>query len=224
MCVCVCVFSVSVCELKVVWNCFELVRRSARDIFWWMTLIRRIRGDTFALIWVRICFTRCVLCSCVRIRACYGLRACSAEAAGKNSSYPDSITTQRPSWRGNRRLGDSTVCFTQVSWHRGWTKRPINSEMCTYKLDFTSLPPTLNVAKLSFPTSLPAACTPDVTPNPSSVRTHLSQIHFAGNCLKVVFQSLTWHRWRRPGSIDNGRALPPTLFLASFLTSFRPTS
>ena len=199
--VCVCVFSVSVCELKVVWNRFELVRRCARDIFWWMVLIRRIRGDAFALIWVRICFTRCAAFMRVYSRL---LRTESVFCRGhreKKQFLPDSITTPRPSWRGNRRLGDSTVCFTQVSWHRGWTKRPINSEMCTYKLDFTSPfhPPLLNVSKLFFPTSLPATCTPDVTPHPSSVRTHPSQIHFAGNCLKVIFRSLTWHRWRRRG-------------------------
>lgn len=54
-----------------------------------------------------------------------------------------------------------------------------------------SFPPPLNVSKLFSPTSFPATCTPDVTPNPSSVRTHPSQIHFAGNCLKVLFRSLT---------------------------------
>ena len=197
---CVCVFSVSVCELKVVWNCFELVRRSARDIFWWMTLIRRIRGDTFALIWVRICFTRCVLCSCVRIRACYGLRACSAEAAGKNSSYPDSITTQRPSWRGNRRLGDSTVCFTQVSWHRGWTKRPINSEMCTYKLDFTSLPPPLTSQSFLSPQAFlqPAPLTWHLIPQ-------VSELICPKFTLQEIASKLSFSRWRDIAGGARGR-------------------
>ena len=47
----------------------------------------------------------------------------------------------------------------------------------------------------AFPTCLPATGTPKVKSNPSCVRTHPSQIHFARNCLAVLFQTLTWHCW-----------------------------
>lgn len=118
---------------------------------------------------------------------------CRGHGEKKKQFLPDSITTPRPSWRGNRRLGGTARSASHKFPDTGVEQRgPSIPEMCTYKLDFTSqFPPPLNVSKLFSPTSFPATCTPDVTPNPSSVRTHPSQIHFAGNCLKVLFRSLT---------------------------------
>lgn len=80
----------------------------------------------------------------------------------------------RQSWRGNKRLGDSMVCFTQVSSHRAGTKKPINFGLRSYKLDFAFLSLPRKVSKL-FP-RFPTTGIPEVIPNPSCVRTNLYQI------------------------------------------------
>lgn len=112
-------------------------------ILWWMTLRRRIRRRY--LLWFEKETSLhsvgvCVLYLC--IHACSRQKACSAGASEKQF-LSDSITTT--SWAGGGGAGGGGQQeargqhgLLQAGFlTRVWTKRPINSEMCTYKLDFT---------------------------------------------------------------------------------------
>lgn len=81
------------------------------------------------------------------------------------------------SWRGNKRLGDIMVWFTQVFWHRveqrglSALKRELTSLISPFRLFL------LKVSKLS-PHALSETAIPDVIPNPLCVRAHLCWIQF----------------------------------------------
>lgn len=79
------------------------------------------------------------------------------------------------SWRGNKRLGDIMVWFTQVFWHRveqrglSVLKRALTSLISPFCLFL------LKVSKLS-PHAISETAIADLTPNPLCVRAHLCWI------------------------------------------------
>lgn len=113
-------------------------------ILWWMTLRRRIRGRY--LLWFESETSLhsvgvCVCCICVFTPVLD--RKPVLQGTQKNSSSLIQLPQQAELGGGDGRGGGQQEARGQHGLlHAGfltqvWTKRPINSEMCTYKLDFT---------------------------------------------------------------------------------------
>lgn len=124
------------CSVKLFWW-FSV--KSARDVLWWMALLGYPKPvHNISKAWVCSNFSqkpRCVAFMCV-FSPVMGWEP--VLLGPQKKAFPLCFNYHnKPSCRGSGRLRDSTVCFTPVSWRKVEQKRPIISEMHTYKPDFT---------------------------------------------------------------------------------------
>lgn len=153
-------------------------------IFWWMTLLRYIRGPGLLLLETENSFHSCWVIVCVYVW--YGCVCVSSRLLWTDSLFCRGHGKTAPlwfnyhseySWRGNKRLGDIMVWFTQVFWHRveqrglSVLKRALTSLISPFCLFL------LKVSKLS-PHAISETAIADLTPNPLCVRAHLCWIQF----------------------------------------------
>lgn len=110
--------------------------------------------------------------------------------------------------------GDSTVRFTQVSWHRGWTKRPINSRNVHLQAWFhlSVFPPPLT-SQSFFP--------PQAFLQPAPLTWHLipqvSELIRPKFTLQVIASKFSFGRWR---DIAGGGAESREIMAGRFLWLF----
>lgn len=148
-CVCACFFvpvliaCVNVC--CIVRSILKLLCKSARVIFWWMTLLRYIRGPGLLLLETENSFHSCWVIVCVYVW--YGCVCVLTlvmdwqpllQGPWKNSSSLIQLP-QRVQLEGQQEARGHHGLVHTGFLTQGWTKRPISSETCTYKLDFTFL-------------------------------------------------------------------------------------